>query len=151
IEHGDEAALTPVLFHLSELECWSGDLAAAERIAKECRDVAVRSDQAVAELRAMTLDTMVTCFRGSSRAVPTGRASLALAEAAGDWPAIIRILKALGVHELALGNIDAAVGYLAQGIAIEKSSGYDYRTVRIVPDAVEALVAADRVHEAAPL
>ena len=35
IEHGDEAALTPVLFHLGELECWSGDVAAADRLAKE--------------------------------------------------------------------------------------------------------------------
>ena len=52
-------------------------------------------------------------------------ASLALAEAAGDWPAMIRILKSLGVHELSIGDVDAAVDHLVRGIAVEKSSGYD--------------------------
>jgi DNA-binding CsgD family transcriptional regulator len=151
VEHGDEAALTPVLFHLAELECWSGDVAAADRIAKECHDVAIRSDQAVAELRALTLDAMITCFRGDAEAVATSTATLDLAQAAGDFPSIIRILKCLGVHELAIGNVDAAADHLVQGIAVEKSSGYDYRTVRIVPDAVEALLAVERVDEAAPL
>jgi DNA-binding CsgD family transcriptional regulator len=151
LEHGDEAALTPVLFHLGELECWAGDWPTAARIAKECHDLAVRSDQAVAELRALALDTMVACFRGTSDAVATSTEILALAEAAGDWPTIIRILKSLGVHELSIGDTQAAVDHLLRGIAVEKSSGYDHRTVRIVPDAVEALIAAERWQEAVPL
>ena len=55
-------------------------LAAAARLAKECHDLAVRSDQAVAELRAMTLDAMVACFRGTTDAVSISTASLAVAE-----------------------------------------------------------------------
>ena len=50
--------------------------------AKECHDLAVRSGQAVAELRAMTLDAMVACFRGTTDAVSISTASLAIAEAA---------------------------------------------------------------------
>jgi DNA-binding CsgD family transcriptional regulator len=151
IEHGDEAALTPVLLHLGELECWSGDWRTAARVAAECHELAVRSDQAVAELRAMTLDSMVACSRGSTDAIAISEAALAVADAAGDWPAIIRILKAVGVHELSIGNVDAAVDHLVRGITIEKSSGYDHRTLRIVPDAVEALIAAERTQEAVPL
>jgi DNA-binding CsgD family transcriptional regulator len=151
IVHGDEAALTPVLFHLGELECWSGNWGAAARLAGECHDLAVRSDQAVAELRAMTLDAMVACFRGTTDAVSISTAGLAIAEAAGDWSAMIRILKSVGVHELSIGNTQAAVDYLERGIAVTTSAGYDHRTVRIVPDAVEALIATERVPEAAPL
>jgi DNA-binding CsgD family transcriptional regulator len=151
VEHGDEAALTPVLFHLGELECWAGNWRAAERLAKECHELAVRSDQPVAELRAMTLDAMVACFRGTTDAVSISTASLAAAEDAGDWSAMIRILKSLGVHELSIGDIEAAVDYFARAIAVTTSAGYDHRTVRIVPDAVEALIAAERLQEAAAL
>jgi DNA-binding CsgD family transcriptional regulator len=140
-----------VLFHLGELECWAGNWRYAARLAKECHDLAVRSDQAVAELRAMTLDAMVACFRGTTDAASISTASLATAEAGGDWSAVIRILKSVGVHELSIGNIEAAVNHLERGIAVTKSSGYDHRTVRIVPDAVEALIAAERLREAAPL
>jgi DNA-binding CsgD family transcriptional regulator len=151
IEHGDEAALSPVLLHLGELECWSGDWQTATLLAAECRELAVRGDQAVAELRAMTLDSMVACSRGSADAIAISEAALAAADAAGDWPAVIRILKAVGVHELSIGDVDAAVAHLVRGVTIEKSSGYDHRTVRIVPDAVEALIAAERTQEAVPL
>jgi DNA-binding CsgD family transcriptional regulator len=151
IEHGDEAALTPVLFHIGELECWCGDWRAALRVAKECHELAVRSEQPIAELRAMTLDAMVACFCGDPNAASISEASLSMAEAAGDWPAMIRILKSIGVHELSTGNIDAAVEHLVRGIAVERSSGYDQRTVRIMPDAIEGLIAADRCEEAASL
>jgi DNA-binding CsgD family transcriptional regulator len=151
IEHGDEAALSPVLLHLGELECWSGDWQTAAVLAAECRELAVRGDQAVAKLRAMTLDSMVACSRGSADAIAISEAALAVADAAGDWPAVIRILKAVGVHELSIGDVDAAVAHLVRGVTIEKSSGYDHRTVRIVPDAVEALIAAERTQEAVPL
>jgi DNA-binding CsgD family transcriptional regulator len=151
IEHGDEAALTPVLFHLGELECWSGNWRAADRVAKECHELGVRSGQAVAQLRATTLHAMVACFRGTTEAISVSTASIAAAEAAGDWSAMIRILKAVGVHELSIGDIAASVCHLERGIALTKSSGYDHRTVRIVPDAVEALIAVERWPEAASL
>lgn len=151
VQHGDEGALVPVLFHLGELECWSGNWNTAARLAEHCHELALRSDQAVAELRGMTLDTMVACFRGTSDAVSISKASLALAEGAGDWSAMIRILKSVGAHELSIGNVEAAVDHLKRGIAITTIAGYDHRTVRIVPDAVEALIAAERVPEAASL
>jgi DNA-binding CsgD family transcriptional regulator len=151
VDHGDEAALTPVLFHLGELECWSGNWRAADRVAKECHELGIRSSQAVAELRAMTLDAMVACFRGATEAVSISTVGISAAEAAGDWSAMIRILKAVGVHELSIGNIAAAVSHLERGIALTKSSGYDHRTVRIVPDAVEALIAVERWPEAVSL
>jgi DNA-binding CsgD family transcriptional regulator len=151
VEHGDEAALTPVLFHLGELECWAGDWESTARVAKECHDLAVRSDQTLAELRAMTLDAMVACFRGTADAVSISDASLAMAEPVGDWPATIRILKAVGVHELSVGNVDGAMAHLTRGVFVARSSGYDQRTVRMLPDAIEALLSCDRRREAEPL
>jgi DNA-binding CsgD family transcriptional regulator len=151
VEHGDEAALTPVLFHLGELECWTGNWRATARLAEKCHHLAVRSDQAVAELRATTLDAMVACFRGTSNAVAISTSGLVAAAAAGDWSATIRILKSVGVHELSIGDVEAAVDHLGRGIAITSRQGFDHRTVRIAPDAVEALIAAERMSEASSL
>jgi DNA-binding CsgD family transcriptional regulator len=94
---------------------------------------------------------MVACAGGTEDATAISTAALELAESSGDWPAIIRVLKSLGAHELALGDVDAAVGHLMQGVLVERTSGFDQRTVRIIPDAIEALIAAERSNEAAPI
>jgi DNA-binding CsgD family transcriptional regulator len=151
LNHGDESALMAVLFHLGELECWAGNWVATTSIATTCRELAMRSDQTLAKLRGMTLEAMVACYRGDADAVTRGIVCLELAEETGDWPAIIRTLKALGVHELSVGNAEAAVDHLARGLAVEATFSYDDATVRIVPDAVEALIAVGRHDEASPL
>jgi DNA-binding CsgD family transcriptional regulator len=141
-----------VLFHLGELECWAGHWAAAARVAEESHDLASRAGQAVADRRAMTLDATIASYEGNAdtaRSIAT--TCLALAEHAGDSPAAVRCLKSLGVLELSLGNADNAVEHLERGIKIEASAGYDPATLRIVPDAIEALLAVERLDDAAPL
>ena len=80
-----------------------------------------------------------------------GKASLALSEQADDSPALIRSLKSLGLLELSLGKPEEAAGYLEHGLALEAEAGYDPGVLRLVPDAVEALLAAGRPQAARPL
>lgn len=149
VEHGDETALPPVLFALGELACWTGDLDEAERLAGEVRAVAARTGQAVVDARAVLLEAMVAVRRGDAEtARAAASASLALAEASEDAPALLRSLRSLGLLELSLGNAEAALVHLQRGVELEASAGYDPCLARLLPDAVEALVAVGRLDDA---
>jgi DNA-binding CsgD family transcriptional regulator len=151
-EHGDEGSLLPVLFHLGELELWAGNWEAATRLADECHELASRTGQAVADRRALTLEAMVEACRGNVTAARSkGQASLDLSERAADSLSVIRSLKALGLLELSLGNPAEAAGYLERGLELEAEAGYDPGVLRLVPDAIEALLAAGRPQAARPL
>lgn len=152
LEHGDEGALAPVLFHLGELECWAGNWQEAARLAEQSHDLATRAGQGVAERRALTLDAMVASYRGDAEAASSiGSTSLELAEHNGDSPAVIRSLKSLGMIELSNGNTERAVGHFERAIKIEAAAGFDPATVRVMPDAIEALISVGRLAEATPL
>jgi hypothetical protein len=62
-EHGDEGSLAPVLFHLGELECWAGNWEIATGLADEGHELESRTGQAIADMRALTLDAMVEACR----------------------------------------------------------------------------------------
>jgi DNA-binding CsgD family transcriptional regulator len=149
-EHGDEGSLAPVLFHLGELEYWAGNWQTAARLADECHELASRAGQAVADRRALVLEAMVEACRGNvAVARSKGQASLVLSENAADSLSVIRSLKSLGLLELSLGNPAEAAGYLERGLELEAAAGYDPAVLRLVPDAVEALLAAGRPRPAA--
>ena len=151
-EHGDESSLAPVLFHLGELECWAGNWETAARLAEESHELGSRAGQASADMRALTLDAMVEACRGNVEAARSnGTASLALSEQADDAPAVIRSLKSLGFLELSLGDPGAAVAYLERGLELEANAGYDPSMLRLVPDAIEALLGVGRLQDAGPL
>jgi DNA-binding CsgD family transcriptional regulator len=151
-EHGDEGSLLPVLFHLGELEFWAGNWETATRLAEECHELASRTGQAVADRRAFMLEAMVETCRGNvAVARSKGQASLVLSENAADSLAVIRSLKSLGLLELSLGHPGEAVGYLERGLELEAEAGYNPGVLRLVPDAVEALLAAGRPQAARPL
>ena len=151
-EHGDEGALPPVLFHLGELEYWAGNWQTATRLAGECHELASRTGQAVADRRALVLEAMVEACRGNAAVARSkGQASLVLSENAADSLSVIRSLKSLGLLELSLGKPAEAAGYLERGLALEAEAGYDPGVLRLVPDAVEALLAAGRPQAARPL
>ena len=152
VEHGDEAALPPVLFALGELECATGNCDDAARLAGELHDVADRTGQAIVGARAITLEAMVAAHRGDvDDAYAKTAASLALAEATEDAPALLRSLRSLGLLELSLGRPEQAVVPLRRGVDLERTAGYDPSVSRMLPDAVEALVAVGRLDDARPL
>jgi DNA-binding CsgD family transcriptional regulator len=151
-EHGDEGSLPPVLFHLGELELWAGNWQTATWLAGECHELASRTGQAVADRRALLLEAMVEACRGNVAAARSkGQASLVLSENAADSLSVIRSLKSLGLLELSLGKPGEAAGYLERGLELEAEAGYDPGVLRLVPDAVEALLAAGRPQAARPL
>lgn len=152
VDHGDEGALAPVLFHLGELECWAGDWATAARIADASHELASRAGQPVADGRALTLDAMIASHQGDADAARSiAHASLTVAEDVGDVPAAIRSLMSLGIVELAVGDPEAAVTHLERARTLEATAGFNPAVLRIVPDVVEALLAVDRLDDAAPL
>ena len=153
VEHGDETALPPVLFALGELACWTGDLDEAARLGAEVRTLAARTGQAVVDARAVVLDAMVAVRRGDDveTACAAAAASLTLAEASEDAPALLRSLRSIGLLELSLGHAEEATVHLLRGVELEASSGYDPCLARLLPDAVEALVAVGRLDDARPL
>lgn len=151
-EHGDEGALPPVLFHLGELECWMGDLDAAARHADECHGIATLTGQAFASRRALMLEAMVETYRGNVTAARSkGLANLSQSEQADDSLSVIRSFKSLGLLELSLGNPAGAVEYLERGLDLEAGAGYDPGLMRLVPDAIEALLAVGRQEAAGTL
>ncbi len=101
---------------------------------------------------ALTLEATVEACRGNVEAARrAGEASLALSERADDSRFMIRSLKALGFLELSLGNAEEAVAYLERGLGLEAAAGDDPAVLRIVPEVIEALLAAGRLQDARPL
>ena len=152
LDRGDEGALAPVLFHLGELECWAGNWAAAANLAEAGHALGTRTGQAVADMRALTLDAMIASHQGDADAARSiaGR-SLTVADAAGDAPATIRSLASLGLVEMAVGDLEAALAHLERATNLESSIGYSPAVLRTMPDTIEALLAVDRVDDAAHL
>jgi DNA-binding CsgD family transcriptional regulator len=60
-------------------------------------------------------------------------------------------VEALGFLELSLGNAEEAVAYLERGLGLEVAAGEDPAVLRIVPEAIEALLAVGRLQDARPL
>lgn len=152
LEHGDEGSLTPVLFGLGELECLAGDWRTARRLADEGHELARRTGQAVTERVSLALEAMVEASWGNVEVARTGaETALALSEAADDPRFVIRNLKTLGFIELSLGDPAGASGYFERGLELERTAGYDPCVLRLVPDAVEAMLAMGRLEDARPL
>jgi DNA-binding CsgD family transcriptional regulator len=147
--HGDEAALAVVLFHLGELECWTGNWAAAAHLARQCDELGARTARAGNQRRAVTLQAIVDAYCGDAgTARAEALASLEQCEAANDALGVIRSLKALGVLELSLEEYELAVEHLRRAAELEATAGYHPSVLRVVPDAIEAMVAVGSCDEA---
>jgi DNA-binding CsgD family transcriptional regulator len=146
---GDERTRSQVAGSLARLEWFAGNWQIAlERVAM------------AVELTTAALSRHNRAFTGRLRAlaeadlglVEQARAAAAeaveTAEAIGDqeWKALA--LGVLGRIELALGNVEAAVGYLREPPGELLSRGYRDPTAPLWADAIEALVAADELEQA---
>ena len=149
---GDERGLAMVLFHLGELECWAGNWDAAAQLALHARQLGERTQQAGILRRSVTLHAMVGAYCGDpDETRSAARTTLEQCERASDALGVIRNLKSLGVLELSLERHQQAAEHLQRAVEIEASVGYAPSVLRVVPDAVEALVAAGRPQQALPL
>ncbi|WP_345418756.1 helix-turn-helix transcriptional regulator, partial [Actinomycetospora chlora] len=150
---GAEADLLFPAFHHVILECWRGDLAAAEDLARDTAERAEQLGGTVAAAIAASVSATAASYAGRLDEAREGarRAVVLLADgsavAATVWPLIT-----LGFTELSAGDAAAAAEVLGPMAEATRAMGYgEPLAAPFVPDAVEALVGAGRVDEARPL
>src|SRR5215211_495226 len=147
----EEALLYPVLFHLGELECWSGNLESARRWATEMKNASARAGQPGLRAQSLYLEALVESLVGEVAAARAhGIEGLRLAEEANDGRVAIRQLKVLGTLDLSLGEPARAELHLTQAIERSTAAGYgDPGFFRLEADAIEALTATGQLDRAA--
>jgi DNA-binding CsgD family transcriptional regulator len=140
VEREEDGPLLPVLFHLGELECWAGNLAAADTFARAV-------DASVAQLgpglssQSLYLSALIAAIRGDvAEAEAAARRGLELAEGR-DIRLIVRNLKVLGFLGLSVGDAAGAERWLGRAAQLAAEHGWiDPGFSRHTADAIEARV-----------
>ena len=138
----EEGLLPPVLFQLGELECWEGNLAAADRLAAGLEEAILRTRQPGAMLpRSLFLRALVDAHLGRvETARERGNEGYSIAAAAGDVTLSIRNVKTLGFLALSLGDGAQAAAHLHRAAELADEVGYgEPGMFRFGGDLVEAL------------
>ena len=140
VEREEEGPLVPVLFHLGELECWAGDLVAAEAFARAVEASATRLGPGLSS-QSLYLSALVAAIRGDvAEAESAARRGLELAEGR-DVRLIIRNLKVLGFLGLSVGDAGRAQRWLGRATDLAADHGWiDPGFSRHAADAIEARV-----------
>lgn len=147
-EGRDESLRAPVLFHLAELECWTGDWAAAEQYVAAC-EYSVRHSGLRSFTRLhLTATALLHCCRGELSAAEQAAAeALRVATHVGDHPFRQRALGVLGLKELSAGDPQAAWRHFQRLGEGPGQIGFQ-GAVRTTGDEVEALVGLGRLEDA---
>jgi DNA-binding CsgD family transcriptional regulator len=144
-EGRDESLRAPVLFHLAELECWSGDWLLAAVYVRECEKSVLHTGQGSYACLPLNAQAMLHCCRGE---LDAGRAAaekaLATASAVGNDPYVCRALGTLGQIAFSEGDAVAANRWFDRLRTHSRHIG----RVRTEGDEVEALMVAGRTAEA---
>ncbi|MFI5019993.1 MAG: LuxR C-terminal-related transcriptional regulator, partial [Dongiales bacterium] len=147
-EGRDESVRAPILFHLAEMECWTGNWQQAAVHVRECEKSVVRTGQQAYARLSLTASAYLHCYRGELEAAESAAAgALAISTEIGDEPYRSRALAILGLKDLAAGDPAAADGHF-EGL---RAGGHlrGFRgAVRSEGDEVEALVALGRLDDA---
>lgn len=147
-EGRDESMRTPILFHLAELECWSGDWLLAAVYAHECEKAAIHAGlRSYARLH-LAATALLDCCRGEYDAAKSAAAEvLAISTEIGDEPYRRRGLWILGAAELAAGDPAAANRHF-ETLRARGHLQVFRGNIRSEGDEVEALIALGRLGEA---
>jgi DNA-binding CsgD family transcriptional regulator len=154
-EHGAERSLPFILFHLSEVDCWLGNLPAAERNARRAIDVAERTGQDAGGAFALSAQAAVQAYLGREPEARDAAADgLTLASSSGAVPAAVMCESTLGFLELSLGRADRAHRHLGPLVEAAAAGGvHEPGAMRYLGDALETLISigdletADRLIE----
>jgi DNA-binding CsgD family transcriptional regulator len=154
IERGEENELMFVAVHSALLEIWRGDFAGATTIAEDTAERAMQLGGDVPVFVAMTIRAAVAAYAGrQDQARNDTREALAASGRCGANLLAVWTITTLGFLEVSLGNYDAAVCAFAPLLtnlgAAPKAT--EIPAAAFVPDAVEALIALNRLPEAEPL
>ncbi len=147
---GDQVARQAVLLHLAELECRAGDWAAATRLADELVEAAEQVGMAFQGGAALYPRALVEASLGHvDEARAAASDGLASSRAIHDEIFEAQNASVLGFLELSLGNAAAADRYLRPVADRLEELGWGEPSVyRVLPNAIEALVALGELDEA---
>jgi DNA-binding CsgD family transcriptional regulator len=148
VEHGAEHEVPGVLWHLSELECWTGNWELAASYAETAVQAASLAGDQPALAFAYYARALVHACRGAADAARRDAESgLMMAEASDVRLAAASNRHVLGFLELSLADADAAHGWLAPsaaGVGTFKEPG----SLRFLPDEAEALIGTGDLDQA---
>ena len=152
LERGEESELVYATRHTAGLACARGDLERAREIVADGLQRAWQLDSRMARAIALSNEATVAAWTGGvEEARRAAGESLALFKESGSFAGAMMPVEALGGLELSLGDADAAAGWLALPAAAVVAQVGDPAVVPFVADAVEALLACERVEETLPL
>ncbi len=142
-EVGDEARISFLLYHLAELECWTGHMDLAANLAEQSDEAAILTGQFAHRAASLYARALVAAYRGRLDEAAIGaRDSLELALRAANVPVAQQATAVLGFVELSRGNPAGADAFLGPLINAVIAFGLgEPGILRFLPDEVEALIA----------
>jgi DNA-binding NarL/FixJ family response regulator len=154
LERGEESELIFVGFHSALLQVWRGNLAEAELVAEDTMELALQLNGDLPLFIALTIRAMNGAYAGRVDEVRRDAAdALAAAQRCGshrlsEWP-----ITSLGFLEVSLGRYEEALRTLAPLLSVHDRmpDSTEIIAASFIPDAVEAMIALDRVDDAEPL
>jgi DNA-binding CsgD family transcriptional regulator len=146
-----EGIVTPVLFHLAELECWTGRLDRSIQHVRELEHSLTRVNQGGMQTRLAYVAALVGAHAGDlDRAGENAATHLNAAAAAGDDFLTIRLESLLGFIALSAERPSIATQHLRRASETSEAAGYgEPGVVRYAGDEIEALIATDNLDAAA--
>jgi DNA-binding CsgD family transcriptional regulator len=153
LDHGDDASLPFLLYHFSELECWTGNWGTAQEYATEACRIADESSRQTMRPATLYALALVLAHRGQvTQATELAVEALALCEQTGNVPCASQALSVLGFAALSRGDHAAALPHLNRLVDATSAFGLgEPGVVRFLPDAIEALAAVGQVVRARSL
>ncbi len=150
---GDERSRPNALYDLACLECYSGNLAAAEQLARQATEAARDTEDAHVGVWALYPRALVAAWRGDAAETrATTAAILDWATRRGSRPTEARARSLLGLLALSEGATETAVRELGEATRLVEEMGLlNSVTIPARPDAIEALAGAGDVESAEAL
>ena len=140
-ERGDPVSLSFVLFHLSELECWAGNLERADKLVEDgLATAAITGKRSMAALLS-TVRGLVLAYRGRVDEARLSLTGAIGAESPVEQPADPFVASILGYMALSLGDLAEADRLMRPVADLLITTGVpEPGLFRFVPDEIEAMI-----------
>ncbi|MEX2546448.1 MAG: AAA family ATPase [Chloroflexota bacterium] len=153
IRSGDERSRPFALYDLACLECYAGNLEAAEELAREATEAARDTEDTHVGVWALFPSALIAAWRGrAEQARAATDQMLEWANRRGSRPTLARARALLGLLALSEGAADTAVRELREATRLVEEMGLlNSILLPARPDAIEAFAGAGDVESAAVL
>lgn len=154
LERGEESELVYLSFHTCLVEFWLGEFIEAGRRAEDTVERARQLGGDIPLLEALTMRALARSYTGQEAAArsdlteATAASARSGMHAMAEWPVTV-----LGFLEMSLGNYEAALAALNPLMCKITATLASTEIIAgsFLPDAIEALIRLDRLHDAEPL